>query len=178
MHINVIPNRGAAPTILLRESFRDGTKVCKRTLANLSALSAAQVQMIRGALRGDVLQAVEKTFEVIASPAHGHVQAVFLAMQRLGDKLKLIGASAQVRRQSLVAWALSTKRVLVCFDAIGAKLVEELALDRWYFHAGLAIASSKRRPNSLLKPHVNLVVVSQQLSESAGQPCTVVGRLS
>jgi hypothetical protein len=84
MHINVIPNRGAAPTILLRESFRDGTKVCKRTLANLSALSAAQVQMIRGALRGDVLQAVEKTFEVIASPAHGHVQAVFLAMQRLG----------------------------------------------------------------------------------------------
>ncbi|MBK7049433.1 MAG: hypothetical protein IPH54_00985 [Rhodoferax sp.] len=67
MHINVIPNRGAAPTILLRESFRDGTKVCKRTLANLSALSAAQVQMIRGALRGDVLQPVEKTFEVIAS---------------------------------------------------------------------------------------------------------------
>ena len=70
--------------MLLRESFREGSKVCKRTLANLSALSAAQVQMIRGALRGDMLQPVEKTFEVIASPAHGHVQAVCLAMQRLG----------------------------------------------------------------------------------------------
>jgi transposase len=69
---------------LLRESYREGSKVCKRTLANLSALSAAQVQMIRATLRGDVLQPVEKTFEVIASPAHGHVQAVCLAMQRLG----------------------------------------------------------------------------------------------
>ena len=84
MHINIIPNRGSSPTVLLRESFREGSKVCKRTLANLSALSAAQIQMIRGALRGDMLQPVEQTFEVIASPAHGHVQAVCLAMQRLG----------------------------------------------------------------------------------------------
>ena len=84
MHINIVPNRGSPPTVLLRESFREGSKVCKRTLANLSALSAAQVQMIRGALRGDMLQPVEQTFEVIASPAHGHVQAVCLAMQRLG----------------------------------------------------------------------------------------------
>ena len=109
MHINVIPNRGAAPTILLRESFRDGTKVCKRTLANLSALSAAQVQMIRGALRGDVLQAVEKTFEVIASPAHGHVQAVFLAMQRLGFASVL--ASKPSRERDLVL-AMVASRII------------------------------------------------------------------
>ena len=127
---------------------------------------------------GDALVAVQRACHPQLAGACLKAGFGTLAMQRLGDKLKLIGASAQVRRQSLVAWALSTKRVLVCFDAIGAKLVEELALDRWYFHAGLAIASSKRRPNSLLKPHVNLVVVSQQLSESAGQPCTVVGRLS
>ncbi|OGB76185.1 MAG: hypothetical protein A2496_15925, partial [Burkholderiales bacterium RIFOXYC12_FULL_60_6] len=69
---------------MLRESYRDGSKVCKRTLANLSALSAAQVQMIRATLRGDVLQPISKTFEITASRAHGHVQAVSLAMQRLG----------------------------------------------------------------------------------------------
>ena len=84
MHINIIPNRGSSPTVLLRESYREGSKVCKRTLANLSALSAAQVQMIRATLRGDVLQPIDKTFEINASCAHGHVQAVFLAMQRLG----------------------------------------------------------------------------------------------
>jgi transposase len=84
MHINIIPNRGSSPTVLLRESYREGTKVCKRTLANLSALSAAQVQMIRASLRGDVLQPINQTFEITDSPAHGHVQAVCLAMQRLG----------------------------------------------------------------------------------------------
>ena len=84
MHINIVPNRGSSPTVLLRESYRDGSKVCKRTLANLSALSAAQVEMIRATLRGDVLQPIDKTFEITSSPAHGHVQAVSLAMQRLG----------------------------------------------------------------------------------------------
>ena len=84
MHINIVPNRGAAPTVLLRESYREGSKVCKRTLANLSALSAAQVQMIRATLRGDVLRPVEQTFEIRGSLAHGHVEAVVLAMQRLG----------------------------------------------------------------------------------------------
>ena len=84
MHINIIPNRGSTPTVLLRESYREGAKVCKRTLANLSALSAAQVQMIRSSLRGDVLQPISQTFEITASAAHGHVQAVSLAMQRLG----------------------------------------------------------------------------------------------
>jgi len=84
MHINIIPNRGSSPTVLLRESYREGTKVCKRTLANLSALSAAQVQMIRASLRGDVLQPINQTFEITDSPAHGRVQAVSLAMQRLG----------------------------------------------------------------------------------------------
>ena len=84
MHINIVPNRGSSPTVLLRESYREGAKVCKRTLANLSALSAAQVQMIRSTLRGDVLQPIDQTFEITASAAHGHVQAVWQAMQRLG----------------------------------------------------------------------------------------------
>ena len=67
MHINIVPNRGSAPTVLLRESYREGSKVCKRTLANLSALSAAQVQMIRATLRGDVLQPIDKTFAPMAT---------------------------------------------------------------------------------------------------------------
>lgn len=84
MHINIVPNRGSAPTVLLRESYREGAKVCKRTLANLSALSAAQVQVIRATLRGDVLRPLDASFEITASHADGHVQAVASAMQRLG----------------------------------------------------------------------------------------------
>ena len=43
MHIHIVPNRGSSPTVLLRESYRDGKKVGKRTLANLSSLPMAQV---------------------------------------------------------------------------------------------------------------------------------------
>jgi transposase len=68
----------------LRESYRDGNKVCKRTLANLSALTTSQIESIRGVLRGEVLCPVAQTFEITHSRAHGHVQAVALTMQRLG----------------------------------------------------------------------------------------------
>lgn len=84
MHVHIVPNRGSPPTVLLRESYRQGKKVGKRTLANLSALSAAQIEGIRAALRGEPLQPAAQRFEAIASRAHGHVQAVALTMRRLG----------------------------------------------------------------------------------------------
>src|ERR1035437_4192484 len=84
MHIHIVPNRASTPTVLLRESYREGSKVCKRTLANLSALSASQIQCMRAVLRGEVLLPATQTFEITRSQAHGHVQAVCLAMQRLG----------------------------------------------------------------------------------------------
>ncbi|MBK7000965.1 MAG: IS1634 family transposase [Rhodoferax sp.] len=106
MHINIIPNRGSPPTVLLRESYREGGKVHKRTLANLSALSPEQVQMIRVTLRGDVVQPVNQTFEVIASPAHGHVQAVCLAMQRL-DFASMLAAKPCRERDLVLAMVAS-----------------------------------------------------------------------
>jgi hypothetical protein len=84
MHIDVVPNRQARPTYLLRESFRDGSRVRKRTLANLSALSDEQIAALRIVLRGEALCAPSSLFEVLASRPHGHVQAVAAAMHRLG----------------------------------------------------------------------------------------------
>ena len=81
MHIDAVPNRKARPTYLLRESFREGSRVRKRTVANLSALSDEQIAAIRCVLRGDQLCAPATLFEVIASRPHGHVQAVDVAMQ-------------------------------------------------------------------------------------------------
>ena len=84
MHIHVIPNRDSPPTVLLRESYRDGKTVRKRTLANLSALPAEQIELIRQVLRGEKLVAPASLFEIEASRHHGHVQAVWLAIHRLG----------------------------------------------------------------------------------------------
>jgi len=71
-----VPNRGSPPTVLLRESFREGAKVRKRTLANLSSLSLAQVAAIRAVLRGEELQPIAQCFEITASRPHGQVQAL------------------------------------------------------------------------------------------------------
>lgn len=84
MHIDVVPNRDSRPAYLLRESFRDGRKVRKRTLANLSALADDQIEAIRRVLRGEKLAAVGELFEVTASRIHGDTDAVLAAMKRLG----------------------------------------------------------------------------------------------
>lgn len=84
MHIDIVPNRGSSPAILLRESFRQGKKVRKRTLANLSSLSPPQVEAIRKVLKGEPLVRASDLFENIRSSHHGHVDAVRRAMRRLG----------------------------------------------------------------------------------------------
>src|SRR5246500_521684 len=102
MHIHVIPNRDSPPTVLLRESFRDGKTVKKRTLANLSSLPAEQIELIRQVLRGEKLVAPASLFEIDASRHHGHVQAVWLAMQRLGLP-QLLSTRPCAERQRVLA---------------------------------------------------------------------------
>ncbi len=88
MHIDTIPNRNSRPAYLLRESVRDGKKVSKRTLANLSSLPIEQIEMIRRVLKGEKLGPVEDGLECVRSAHQGHVEAVRIAMARLGfDKL-------------------------------------------------------------------------------------------
>ncbi len=83
MYIDIVPNRKSPPAILLRESIREGKKIVKRTLANLSSLTLAQAEAIRAVLKGEPLVAIHELFEIIASRPHGAVQAIDLAMGRL-----------------------------------------------------------------------------------------------
>jgi len=127
MHIHVVPNRGSPPTVLLRESYREGSKVGKRTLANLSSLSAAQIEAIRAALRGEALQPLAQCFEVTTSPSHGHVQAVALTLQRLG--LASVIASKPGRERDLVL-AMVAARIVAPHT--------KLATTRWWHTTTLA----------------------------------------
>ena len=106
MHIHIVPNRGSPPTVLLRESFREGAKVSKRTLANLSALPAAQVDAIRAVLRGEELRPLGHSLEITASRAHGHVQAVSATMRRLG-LASLLGSKPSRERELVLALVAS-----------------------------------------------------------------------
>lgn len=69
MYIDIVPNRNSPPAILLRESLREGKKIVKRTLANLSALSLSQAEAIRAVLKGQPLAAVDEVFEIVT--VHG-----------------------------------------------------------------------------------------------------------
>jgi len=112
MHIDAIPNRGSRPAYLLRESYREGARVHKRTLANLSSLSDEQILAIRAVLRGAPLTPLADRFEVIASRAHGHVDAVAVTMQRL-DFASLI-ASKPCRERDLVLAMVASRIVAPC----------------------------------------------------------------
>jgi len=48
LYIDTVPNRNSPPAVLLRESVRQGSRICKRTLANLSYWSPARLQALRG----------------------------------------------------------------------------------------------------------------------------------
>ncbi len=84
MYIDIVPNRKSPPAILLRESVRQGQKIVKRTLANLSSLSIEQAHDIRRVLKGKKLVQPEEHFTILCSRPHGHVDAVLRTIRRLG----------------------------------------------------------------------------------------------
>lgn len=71
-------------THLLRRSYREDGKVKNETLGNLSHLPDSVIDLIRRSLQGETFVPLGQAFEICSSRAHGHVQAVSLAMQRLG----------------------------------------------------------------------------------------------
>src|SRR5204862_131061 len=63
---------------LLRRSYREGGKVKKETLANLSHLPEEVIELIRGALRGQRYLAAGEAFEVERSLPAGPVEGALL----------------------------------------------------------------------------------------------------
>ncbi len=102
MYIDFVPNRGSKPAILLRESIREGKRIRKRTIANLSALTLEQAEAIRLVLKGEQLAPAGGGLECLRSLPHGHVEAVRTAMRRLGFE-KLIDGKASRERDLVVA---------------------------------------------------------------------------
>jgi hypothetical protein len=101
MYIDLVPNRSSKPAILLRESIREGKRIRKRTVANLSALTLDQAEAIRLVLKGKQVVPAGSGLECIRSLAHGHVDAVLTAMRRLGFEKLIDGRSS--RERGLVA---------------------------------------------------------------------------
>src|SRR5512133_536490 len=123
MYIDVVPNRTSPPAILLRESYRDGDKVRKRTLLNLTSWPRDLVVGFRALLKGGtVIPAGQEALTIIRSQPHGHVAAVLSTLRRSGLD-RLLGPDGN--RCHDLAIALIASRII----APTSKLATAKALD-------------------------------------------------
>ena len=127
MYIETVPNRGSPPAILLRESYRDGGRIRKRTLLNLSHWPAEHVEGLRGVLKGGVvLPPGEQPFAIERSLPHGAVAAVLGAARAVGlDRLLGSKNANEPNRPRDLVMAMIVGRII----APASKLATAKALD-------------------------------------------------
>jgi len=138
MYIERVPNRNSPPAVLLRESYREGGRVKKRTLANLSHLPDATIEGLRRVLRGDTVVAPDDGFTILRSRPHGHVAAVLGTLRKLGLE-RILAARRTPERDRAIALLVSrvldpdsklaTARTLSA-ESANSTLGEQLGLDR------------------------------------------------
>jgi len=113
MYVERIPNRNSPPAILLRQSYRDGDKVKKRTLANLSDWPAAKIEALRRVLRDEAVAPTdEQALSVLRSLPHGHVAAALGTLRQLGLDRLLSQGGRQPHREVALCIAMTVARLL------------------------------------------------------------------
>ena len=130
MYVAVVPNRSSPPAFLLREAFREDSKVKNRTLANISHWPPQQIEALRLVLKGNTTVGLPlpEAFEIVRSLPHGNVAAVLGMMRQL--KLDQLLHPGPQREQVL---ALIAQRVL----QPGSKLAAARALREQTAHSTL-----------------------------------------
>jgi hypothetical protein len=107
MYVETVPNRSSPPAVLLRESYREGGKVKKRTLLNLSDWPRERVEGLRALLKGGVIMpAGGESFEITRSLPHGHVAAVLGTIRKIGLD-RLLGPQGNRPRDLVLAMIVS-----------------------------------------------------------------------
>jgi len=107
MYIEAVPNRSSPPAILLRESYREGDKVKKRTLANLSDWPTELVEGLRTLLKGGKAIAADKDpLTILRSLPHGHIAAALGTLRKIGLD-KVLGPAGHRCRDLVIAMILS-----------------------------------------------------------------------
>lgn len=183
MYIETIPNRNSRPTILLREGRREGAKVRKTTLLNLTDWPPEHVQALRQILSGQTLAPFEEVFSIRRSLPHGHVEAVLEAFARL-DLERLLD-SRPSRQRALVA-ALVAERLLHPASKLATTRlwhsttlaremgVEDAEVDELYEALDWLLERQERIENKLAARHLRaggLVLYDVSSSHYEGRTC-------
>src|ERR1700747_494932 len=107
MYIEAVPNRHSPPAILLRESYRDGGKVKKRTLLNLSDWPHDRIAGFKMLLRGGtVIPKDQDAITIVRSLPHGHVAVALGTARKIGLD-RLLGPEGNRCRDLVLALIVS-----------------------------------------------------------------------
>jgi transposase len=168
---------------LLRRSYREGGKVKKQTLANLSYLPDELIELIRAALRGERFVAAGEAFRIERSLPAGHIEAALLMARRL-DLPRLLDRSRSRERD--LCLAMIVQRIV----APGSKLamsrafsqstlaselaIEEADEDELYAALDWLLARQQRIEQALARRHLagaTLVLYDVSSSYFEGRSC-------
>jgi transposase len=112
MYIETVPNRNSPPAILLREAWRDGKKIRKRTLANLSDWPSNKIQTFRRLLHDETLVSPHDLFCTDRTLPHGHVEAILGTIRKLG--FDSIISAKRCRERDLVLAMIAERLIHPC----------------------------------------------------------------
>ena len=183
MYIESVPNRNSKPTILLRECWREGGKVRKRTLANLTRWPAHVVEAVRRSLSGERMVLLGEVFSIERSLPHGHVEAVLKMIKRLG--LDELIASKRCRARDLVVAMIVERLIHPCSKLATTRLwksttlagelgVAEAEVDELYAALGWLQRRQKNIETKLATRHLahdELVLYDVSSSYYEGRTC-------
>ncbi len=105
MHVDTIRRRHGERVYesqLVRRSVREGERVRKETVANISGLPPEAIEAVRRVLKGEALLTAAEAFRIERSLPHGHVAAVLGTLRKLGLE-RLLGRERSRERDLVVA---------------------------------------------------------------------------
>lgn len=100
MYIDSVPNRKSPPTVLLRKTYREGKRVKKKTIANISDWDEELIVSFDKLLKGAKAIFPDEVFSIKRSLPHGHIELIYTAIKKLG--LDTVLSSRPCRERSLV----------------------------------------------------------------------------
>jgi|TARA_B100001971_G_C18225660_1_gene560222 hypothetical protein len=131
MHVvKIVSRQGGREYVsyLVRNSYREGSRVKKQTLANISRLPEETISVIRRSLAGETLLPVDEALRIERSWPHGHVAAVLGTARKLGLEALVDPNSS---RQLDLVMAMIAARVLQPASKLAtARLLDTTSLGR------------------------------------------------
>jgi transposase len=164
MYVEFVPNSKYKPAILLRESKREGKKIIKKTILNITHWAPKHIDALKKALSGEKLVSVNDVFTIERSLPHGHVEAIMKAIMKL-DFYRII--SSKPAKEQKIIMALIIQRIIKPSSKLEAtrlwkdsSIAKELGVENVdsndvYKAKDWLVKRKKHIENKLIKKHIH-----------------------